>query len=84
MSQTDILNILNKSTIPLNRGQIADRSKMSPSLVSHTLTRLMKAKDISCIEVDRNQAARLLNSKSPLRRMRFYYIEGNLTGESVM
>ncbi len=78
MTQTDIINILEKSDVLLNSGQIARKGKISPSLVSHTITRLLKAKDICCIEVDRNEAARLLNSKCPLRRMRFYYIEGNL------
>lgn len=78
MTQTDVLKVLEKSITPLNRGQIAERGNLNPTLVSHTITRLLKAKDICCIEVDRNEAAKLLNSKSPLRRMRFYYIEGNL------
>ena len=67
--------MLEKAEKPLNRGQIAERTGIDPVLVSHTLRVMLKFNDIQCIEVDRNKAAKLLNSKSPLRRMKFYYIE---------
>ena len=74
MGQGEIIEVLKRSRKPLNRGQIAERTGLDPVLVSHTLKRLLKWCDIECIEVDRNQAARMLNSKSPLRRMKFYYV----------
>ncbi len=68
------MEVLTKSKCPLNRGQIAEATGLDPVLVSHTLKVMLRWNDIQCIEVDRNEAAKLLNSKSPLRRMRFYYI----------
>ena len=74
MGQVEIENFLLKSKIPLNRGQIAIGLNEPPGKISHAIRRLLKSRDIECIEVDRNQAAKLLNSTSPLRRMRFYYV----------
>ncbi len=74
MGQGDVIDILTESHKPLNRGQIAEKLKAEPESVSHVLKKLLRNQDIDCIEVDRNKAAELLNSKSPLRRMRFYYI----------
>ena len=74
MGQSEIIEVLSNAKRPLNRGQIAKRTGIDPVSVSHTLKSLLKCNEINCIEVDRNKAAELLNSKSPLRRMRFYYL----------
>lgn len=74
MVQSLIIDVLIKSSIPLNRGQIAEQLGEDAIKISHSLKKLLRWKDIECIEVDRNKAAELLNSDSPLRRMRFYYI----------
>lgn len=74
MGQAEIIEVLINSEKPLNRGQIAKSIGVDPIKVSHILRRLLVCNDIECIEVDRNKAAEILNSESPLRRMRFYYI----------
>ena len=78
MGQAEIIEVLLDSKKPLNRGQIAEIIGVDPIKVSHSLKKLLDWNEIECVEVDRNKSAELLNSKSPLRRMRFYYIEGNL------
>jgi len=74
MGQAEVIAVLLASDKPLNRGQIAELCGDHPTKISHLLNRLLMYQDIECIEVDRNKAAFLLDSKSPLRRMRFYYI----------
>ena len=59
----------------MSRDQIAEEIKDKPVNISKVLKILLKHQEIKCIEVDRYQAAKLLNWKIPIRRTRFYYVE---------
>ncbi len=74
MGQQEVIDVLKKSDKPLNRSQIAKELGISESVVSKILGRMLKYKDIECIELDRYDTARLLNWDAPWRRSRFYYI----------
>jgi transcriptional regulator of NAD metabolism len=71
MSQEKILEILEKNKKPMSRSEIAITLSASLSLISHNIARLIKAKDIKIIEIDREQALKIYHCK---RRMRLYYI----------
>lgn len=74
MGQIEVLKILEKEKRPICRRQIADKLKTSPIKVSHILNKLLKMKEICCVEYDRIQTAKMLGLKSNLRRTRFFYI----------
>ena len=69
------MNVLEKAKVPMSRNQIAEEIKDKPVNISKVLKILLKHREIKCIEVDRYQAAKLLNWKIPIRRTRFYYVE---------
>lgn len=71
------MDILEKSDKPLSRTQIADMIGIKPRKVSLVIRRLLKFKDIECLELDRFKAAEVLGWDRPVRRVRFYYCEGS-------
>lgn len=82
MGQGDILEVLEKSDTPMSRAQIAEALDISNIMVSRTLQVLLKHEEIKCIELDRFQAAKLLNWEVPIRRTRFFYLEEKEDGRS--
>jgi len=77
MGQQEVIDFLMEQDKPVSRGQISNGMDLEPTYVSHILNKLLKWKEIECIEVNRNQAIKLLKLKSPfkgVRRRRFYYI----------
>ena len=71
MSQSDIIEILEREKKPLSRGEIAKALNGDAVHVSHSIARLVKGKCIKIIEIDRHEAFKKYNCK---RRMRLYYI----------
>lgn len=74
MGQGEVLKILERSKQPLSRTQIADKLGKAPVIVSKIINRMLKFKDIECVELNRHEAAKLLGWKTPIRRVRFYYV----------
>ena len=70
-----MIKVLEKSEVPMSNGQIAKELNDMPINVSKKIRLLLKHKEIKCIEVDRYNAAKLLDWKFPIRRTRFYYVE---------
>lgn len=70
-----MINVLEKSKVPMSRNQIAKEVDDEPVNISKVLRTLLKHNEIKCIEVDRYNAAKLLDWKTPIRRTRFYYVE---------
>ncbi|KKM88597.1 hypothetical protein LCGC14_1257130 [marine sediment metagenome] len=75
MGQGEIINVLEKSKVPMSNIQIAKEVNDNPINTSKVIRTLLKHKEINCIELDRYQARKLLNWKFPIRRTRFYYVE---------
>ena len=71
MGQEDIIICLKKLKKPLSRSDIAKQTGINPIHVSHLLNKLLKHKEIKCMEIDRHQATKFYNVK---RRMLLYYI----------
>ena len=76
MGQVEVLLILKKAERPLARSEILIKlNEKNASKISHTLQRLLKHKEIECIELDFEQTRKLTGTKCR-RRTRFYYIYG--------
>ncbi|MBW2969365.1 hypothetical protein KY314_04625 [Candidatus Woesearchaeota archaeon] len=76
MGQIEILSVLKKAKRPLARSEILkELNDQNPSKISHTLQRLMKYREVECIELDFEQTRKLTGTKCP-RRTRFYYLYG--------
>jgi hypothetical protein len=73
MSQEEVYEIIRKSKYPICKFQIQKKTKLSDNLLTATLLKLLKNKDIKCIELDRHQAAER-TQRRVTRRMRFFYI----------
>lgn len=71
MSQSDILDVLERVKRPLSRGEIANELKDDGTHVSHSIARLIKGHCIKILEIDRNEALKRFKCK---RRMRLYYV----------
>lgn len=74
MGQYEILICLEKYDKPVSRRQICDDTGYEGSKVSHLLNKLLRAKEVRCIEYDRKQAGKALGMAGAFRRMRFYYV----------
>lgn len=79
MGQKEVIEVLEKSKVPMSMNQIAKELNDLPTNVCKKIRLLLKHKEIKCIELDRHQAKKLLNWKVPIRRTRFYYLEIKLT-----
>ena len=62
----------------MSNTQIAKELDDDPINTSKKIRILLKHKEIKCVEMDRHQAAKLLNWKNPIRRTRFYYLSINI------
>jgi hypothetical protein len=71
MSQQDIINVLRKNKRPMSRGEIAKELGHDETLVSHSIKRMVKGRDIKTIELNRYQAMDWYHCK---RRMKIYYV----------
>ena len=71
MGQEEIIVCLTKEKKPLARKEIAKQTGINPIHVSHLLNKLLKHKEIKCMEIDRHQAKKFYNVK---RRMLLYYV----------
>ena len=71
MSQSEIIDILEKIKRPMSRGEIAKELNQDCCLASHSIMRLVKSHSIKIIEIDRYEAMEKYKCK---RRMRLYYI----------
>ncbi len=74
MGQLEVIRVLEKSKVPMSMNQIAKELNDLTINVCKKIRLLLKHKEIKCIELDRHQAAKLLNWKVPIRRTRFYYL----------
>jgi len=75
MGEAEIIMCLEKKDKPISRRQIAEEIGDNVTKVSHTINKLLKKKEIKCIELDRIQAGKMLNLNRVFRRTRFYYID---------
>jgi hypothetical protein len=73
MSQFEVYEIIRKSKKPICKFQIAQQCCLSDVLLNISLKKLLKHKDIKCIELDRYESAKQ-TGRPVRRRMRFYYI----------
>lgn len=73
MGQSEVMDVLEKYDKPITCRQIAKDLDVEPTKVFKTLAKLLKLKDIKCIEMDRYQTAKMLGLKIH-RRTRFYYL----------
>lgn len=71
MSQSDVLDVLERIKRPLSRGEIARELNDDGAHVSHSIARLIKGRCIKIIEIDREEALVRFKCK---RRMRLYYV----------
>jgi len=71
MSQSDIIEVLEKVHKPLSRKEIAEYLKCDSAIASHSLQRLVKSRSVKVIEINRETAMHKYNCK---RRMRLYYL----------
>ena len=62
----------------MSNTQIAKELGDNPINTSKKIRILLKHKEIKCVELDRHQAARLLDWKVPIRRTRFYYVSARI------
>ena len=68
--QQEVIEVLEKAKKPMSRTQIAKELEKDLVIVSHAISKLIKFREIKCIEIDRNQAMEMFHCK---RRMRLYY-----------
>ena len=71
MSQSDILEVLERFKKPMSRGEIAKELNDDCTHVSHSIARLIKGRGIKVIEIDRTEALKKYKVK---QRMRLYYV----------
>lgn len=71
MGQSEILELLEKAKKPMSRGQIAEALKMDKARVSHSISKLLKYREIKCNEIDCEEAMKFYGCH---RRMRIYYL----------
>ncbi len=53
--------------------QISEALEIDYALLSHTIKKLLKYREVGCIELDRIKAADFLGINRVTRRMRFYF-----------
>ena len=70
MAQQEVLDVLKRCNRAMTRTEIAIELNQDKILISHSIARLIKAKEIKIIELDRNQAMQYKCN----RRIRLYYV----------
>lgn len=71
MTQTEIIEVLEKAKRPMSRKEIAIEANLNKCVASHNIARMIKNRTLKIIEIDRIEAMERFNCK---RRMRLYYI----------
>ena len=74
MSQSDILDVLEKANKPLSRAEISSILNERPEKVSMTLNKLIEHNEIKFKEINRIQVKFLYGSNAPSRRLRVYFV----------
>lgn len=72
--QERIIKVLERAKEPLSRTEIADELDTRPETVSDRLRKLLKHKEICCIEINKTQALERYNQKKP---MKLFYLKGH-------
>lgn len=72
MSQSEILELLEKTDEPLSLGEIAKILGVNPKKLPAQIKKMLKYNEIKFKEIDRFLAMEKYNCK---RRMRIYYVE---------
>lgn len=70
MVQEEIIEVLEKSNVPLSAGEIASQLQISIIHISRGLKGMLKYNEIQCIELDKMVALKFYKCK---RKMRLYY-----------
>ena len=81
MAQDEIIKLLEKEgkikvmvlNKPLSKKEIALKTGMSDTIVSHALCKLLKHNEIKCFDLDRYDAEKYLKVQVK-RRIRLYYL----------
>ena len=73
MGQEDVLDFIEKSDWIVSARQISEAIGKEVYSVSHSLSKLMKYKEVNFLEVDRNQADLLIDDYKVHKRMRFFF-----------
>jgi len=71
VSQSEVIDVLQKANKPLSRTEIAMLLNQEATKISFLLKKLLRGGDIKVVEINRKQAIKNYNCK---RRMRIYYI----------
>jgi len=71
MVQEKIVEILEKSKVPLSLAEIAEIVNQTDQLVSKALSQMLKYQEIKCMELNKDLAMKFYKCK---RRMRLFYI----------
>ena len=71
MSQSDVIEVLKKEKRPISAEEIIQKLDISGKRVYVLINTLLKYEEIKCIEIPRDLAMKMYNSK---RRMRLYYV----------
>jgi len=74
MSQSEIINLLEKEDKPLSVGEIAILLDDNQKKISRCLASMLKYHEVACIEIDRLLAMEKYHCK---RRMRLWFVDGN-------
>ncbi len=74
MSQSDIIDLLEKEDKPLSVGEISKLMNDNQKKISRYLKVMLKYHEVDCIEIDRIEAMANYHCK---RRMRLWFVDGN-------
>lgn len=71
MSQIEIIEVLEKSNVPLSASEICEKLQQRQVKISALLKKLIKHGDVEYIELDRRLSMKFYKCK---RKLRLYYI----------
>jgi len=74
MSQSEIINLLEKEDKPLSVGEIAILLNDNQKKISRCLASMLKYSEVCFIEIDRIKAMKTYHCK---HRMRLWFVNGN-------
>jgi len=73
MSQTEVIDLLERVKKPLSVGEISKMLNENPFKISNHLRKMLKYSEVNFIEIDRIKAMENYNCK---RRMRLWFVDG--------
>jgi len=74
MSQSEIINLLEKKETPLSVGEISKLLNDNQKKISRCLASLLKYNEVSFVEIDRIEAMENYKCK---HRMKLWFVDGN-------